>query len=562
MAKPPKKITGSSSPEVPAPDRSPSPDALDSSRVDSGHSLPGIAGTDPRTRTAVPDTLPGTSGEQSSILVSGIPDRQIPSPTRPALTSQPPTTSQTSSADPVRALTQHPVFLDAQMAAQLKRYPGTSEGIRYDKFKKAYVEMADGMVMVHKGPDGYRQTHAGEASPTGALVEFLPEQNLWRQISPAHTPSRRRQSEADVSSSEVHEPAAGPSKRPRQVSETSDEVHAAALALMLFSGQSGALDLSADHWKNWGRTTRPESGQSIEIDAKHYSIVPQTLNSETNLVYLQHPGFKPEGFDAFEDMLRHNPSHQPKWVIKREGQWRVVDNHAPFAMPLSQYVRGAYRYLSDHSTRTIARAVFDRACLPEGISGHVLSTLAMTFRHWSDRANYELPLRDFSDPLVMLPRIPTQPDNLMAGGILTLPARGADLLQRLDFDPQHFPAQWDSYQTTPTPASLRNVFITLLQDNGYVVNPTLRSLNEGAVIFHREGVAAVFVLRLPRITGNTVVRHTVVGSELTSPDFQSQLSQTGRATLNSHLARGEVIYLVGGIQPSPPGPTLVIVREG
>ncbi|VVN66988.1 hypothetical protein PS718_00161 [Pseudomonas fluorescens] len=564
MATPPKKIPGSSSSSVPPSSRTPSPDSLAGSRVDLGPVLPGMEGTgaDPTLNTSSASLWSGASRQQSSALVSPMPDLQSPSPTRQVSTQGVSTASRISGADASASLgLQHPFILDAVLAEQLKQKPISPEGIRYDKRKKPYVEMEDGrMVMVRKVQNDYRQTNSREASPTGDWVEYLPDKQKWREVPPAEMTAKRTHPEADLAIN-PEDAIAGPSKRARLASETDSEAGAEALAQHLLSTPPSPLDLSTRHWKNWGKTTKPESGESIEIQGKHYSIVAQGLGPETRLVYLQHPGFKPKRFDAFEEMLRETPSHQPKWALKGGDQWNVLDK-PPFEMPMTQYVSRTFNTLSDHSVQAITRALFDRASLPDGINNQGLSTLALTFRHWMNRASYEPPPHAFSDPLVMLPRTPIQSDSVTPGWRLTLPPPRPDLLQRLDFDPQRFPGLWQTYQTTATPASLRNLFSALLQDNGYVVYSTSRPLNEAALIFHREGVRAVFVLKFPPITADTVRRHTAVGFELTRADFQARLSDAGREALNTHLARDEIIYLLGGIQHSASAPTLFIVREG
>ena len=568
MAKPPKKIPGSPSPELPTSTTRITPDPATGPHVGIVHPVPGIAGTDAISGSPSTDAQPGTSVPRPSVIVSQMPDSQIPSLTRPAVTeTATPDTPQTSPVPTgdasVRVRPPHPVFVDSAVANLLKNAPGTSEGIHYDKYKKAYVEMAGGMVMVRKGPDGYRQTHAQESSASGERVEQVPGSKLWRQIDAIDTPSKRPGSPGGQAPADSPQATAGPSKRARLSDENNVASDAGALVENLFAQQSNALDLSISQWKNWGKSTKPLSGESIEIEGQHYLIVPQGLRPETGLVYMQHPGFAPEHFDAFEHMLRHEPSRQPKWALKRNGEWKVLDNHPPFAMSPSQYVASAFNYLSDASTLAIARAVFDRAKLPDGLNGHGLSVMALTFRHWMDRVNSELPMPSLADPLVMLPRLPARPDSLAPGGVLTLPARGSDLLQRLDFDPQRFPLEWGVYAAAPTGASLRNLFTSILQHNGYRVSPTTRQHREGALIFHRPGVAAVFVLKLPHISGDTVARTTIIGSELTSSDFQSRLHETDKQRLNDALTRNEIIHLVGGVHQFPrENPTLFIVREG
>lgn len=458
-----------------------------------------------------------------------------------------------------RERAQHPVFINAELASRLKLQPDTEEGFRYDKRKKVYVEMSGGMVMVGNTPDGWRQTHAGESTPTGERVEQISGTKLWREST---VPRQGHQAVNEPASTATTGPLPGPSRPPRLDEHSHVATGTSTLVEHLYSQQNAALDLSAGQWKNWGKATKPDSGESIEIDGQHFQIVAQGVRADTGLVYLQHPGFSLDSYDALENMLRHEPSRQPKWALKIQGQWKVLDNHAPFEMSASQYVSTAYNYLSEQSTSNLARAVFDRVSLPEGVNAHGLSVMALTFRHWVDRVNNDPPMHSLSDPLVMLPKLPTPPGHL-AGGLLTLPAHNSAVLQRLDFDPQRFPQEWAPYAAAPTPGNLRALLVNVLQHNGYSVNPTTRRLSEGALIFHRPGVAAVFVLKLPPIAGNRVPRTTPAGSELTDPAFLTRLSAEQKQQLDSHLAHTEVIYLVGGIQHiAPDNPTLFIAREG
>ncbi|WP_339466489.1 hypothetical protein [Pseudomonas sp. EA_65y_Pfl2_P74] len=564
MLKPSKKTPGSPSPQTSTTTpRSPSP--LTGTHSDPTLSVSGAVGGDPISTAHSSIASPGTSIPRASVIINRLPD---PQPSRHtatvARTQDTPPPHQVPVVDTsLGDRPKHPVFIDDKSAAQLKRNPATSEGIRYDKFKKAYVEMEGGIVMVRKDKGGYRQTHAGESSPSGEWVEQIPDTTLWRQIEPVNTPSKRPLPEIDQALADTPEVTAGPSKRFRVSDETHVATDAGALVQNLFHQQTSALDLSLGQWKNWGKSIGPETGESVEIDGQHYVIVSQGLRPETGLVYLQHPAFVPDHFDAFENMLRDEPSRQPKWALKRDGQWKVLDNHPPFTKPLTQYVCDAFNYLSEHSASAVARAVFTRASRPEGINAHGISVMALTLRHWTDRVTNEKVLHSLSDPLVMLPKLQTQPSPLVPGGLLTLPARGSDLLQRLDFDPQRFPQEWGTYTAAPTSAGLHNLFSFVLQQSGYSINPSTRQHSEDALIFHRQGVAAVFVLKLPRFTGDTVPRSTTAGSELTNPVFRNKLKSPEKEKLDSYLAQNEIVYLIGGVQESTPyTPTLFVVREG
>lgn len=564
MAKPPKKILRTSTPETSATSTDPLANPQGIPRGEPGQPDPGALPGHLLSDTSSPHALPQAPSNRPSVIVSHAPGPELAPdvPGTSVRTGQPSTLNEPSVlAGPSRSeQPSPPVFVHAELASQLKRQPSTEEGFRYDKRKKAYVEMHGGFVMVSNTPDGWRHTEAGEATPSGRRVEQIPGTRLWREID---TSRRSPQS--------VPEPvAAGPSEAipgPSRHSHLDEQSHIASdtntLVENLFAQQTTALDLSTSQWRNWGKATRPDAGESIEIDGKHYPIIAQNLRADTGLVYLQNPAYSSDGFDAFENMLRQQPSHQPKWALKREGQWKVLDNHAPFEMSATQYVSTAFNHLSEQSASNLARAVFDRVSLPQGITGHGLSVMALTYRHWIDRVSNEAPMHGLSDPLVMLPVLATPPGSLANGGLMTLPAYNSNLLQRLDFDPVRFPREWTLYSAAPTAGRLRTLFMDVLQHSGYTVNPTTRRLREGAVIFHRPGVAAVFVLKLPPVTGDQVPRYTRAGSDLHDPEFQASLTPEQRQRLNSELTHIEVIYLVGGVQHiHPDNPSLFIVREG
>jgi hypothetical protein len=569
MAKPPKKI-----PRLQSPDSPPTP---------IGHSDSPLRVTTDETVNPDPDAinLPASTGASSA---SALPALQRPtvimhhlpvstSP-RPSVTihhfaevsaltravdwvalhfSEHQQTTAASSSASQRA--PHPVFINAESASQLKLQQGTEEGFRYDKRKKAYVEMHEGMVMVGKTPDGWRQTHAGESTPTGERVEQIPGTKLWREIT---GPRQDHPAATESVPTATADAMPGPSKRPHLAEEGDVAPNTGLLVERLAVQQVTALDLSTAQWRNWGKTTKPATGESIEIEGLHYPLVRQVLHADTELVYVQHPMFKPEGFDEFEHMLRHESSMQPKWALKRNGQWKVLDNHAPFEMSATQYVSTALSSLSEHSANNLARAVFDRVATPQGIDAGGLSTMTLTLRYWADRANNTSPQPGLADPLMLLPTLPVQPHAQYPGGVLPLPVPDSNRLQRLDF-------KFHELDSMPNTASARDLFERILGLNGYSINPNRHPhpSGEDVMIFHREGVAAVFVLKLPPVTQTPIPRYSAVGTELVHPQFLSKISAADKQALAEHLNNYEVIYLVGGKeQISPDHSTLFIVREG
>lgn len=437
-----------------------------------------------------------------------------------------------------------PTFLPAHLAVRLTPASDSPEGIRYDGRDRSYVDMREGTAMVSKRPDGHFQlTSANELTASGYLVERIRGTHLWQKLQPGVT---RRPAADDADS------AAGPSKRTRLDDEQSSQPRT----------RPEVLDLSSRQWRNWGQSTRPTSGQSVEIDGLHYPIVSQIVRSNTPVVCLKHPRFNPERFDTFEQMLVDEPALQPRWATRSaDNNWTVADTRLPFEKPLTQSVTESFEYLSAQSSRAVAKALFHESRGAEVINGEGLQVLGQTLRHWENR-DIPAPRRSLADPLMLLPVQPTMNDGTF-GGRIELPAASAPGLQRIDFDSAQFPEQWREYAAAPDNLNLQKLFTNVLEKNGYTVSPPNYSLLENALVFHRPGLNVLFVMKLPTISADFVRRYTKPGSELTNSAALLQLDDAGRQRQNALLAQDNVIYLVGGIQPlNPQTPSLFVLREG
>jgi hypothetical protein len=306
-------------------------------------------------------------------------------------------------------------------------------------------------------------------------------------------------------------------------------------------------------------TLKPEWHDSIDIDGQHYVIVPQRVLPDTTLVFLQHPLFSPGRYDAFEQMLKNNPSLQPKWAIRKDDQWTVVELPS-FEKSLTESVATSFRYLADHSLSAIARAAFNEVNHSEVINGDGLRALFDTFYHWENRTLALASRRELADPLMMLPVLPTQPSAHLNGQTLLLPSPFATGLERIDFDTRMFEQRWREAVHAPG-SSLRALFSELLQDNGYAVDRTSRLFSEDALLFQRSTLDVVFVLRLrPSTPDGRVNRRSDPGDELLAPTLRARLA---RSRWRQMLEPDKVIYLVGGTQTVSAQQTLLfIVREG
>ncbi|WP_277761302.1 hypothetical protein [Pseudomonas sp. A34-9] len=458
--------------------------------------------------------------------------------------------SRTTEPAPVEA----PIYLDPADAAQLSPAKNTLDGIRYDKHRKTYVDTAFGTVMVRRNADGeYQQALATATDSPNVFFEQIPRTKLWRRktLQVVHIKNRSQQGKRRPPH-DIDEPTPGPSKRGHL---ENDPNTAQTLTENLLSANPQAINLSYGLWRNWGKTLQSPLGQHIEIEGLHYRIVPQLLDADSRLVYVQHPLFSPALYDAFEYMLRDNPSLQPKWAIKIEHQWTVLDSGFPFEMPITQYVSRTFRHLSDSSVSSLARALFNQANRSEVITGHGLSVMIQTFRYWKAR-NYQQPPRaELADPLLTLRNLSGERDTS------TIPLSVGEGLQRLDLDPGRFPYHWNKYATAPTLPNLRKMFSDVLEDDGYVISSASHTLGEDTLLFHRKTIDAVFVLKLPPLINGRLHRSEQPGAELTGPVLQTLIGQQ-QQPLVSYLIADKVVYLLGGVQTDALGQTtLFVFRE-
>jgi hypothetical protein len=448
---------------------------------------------------------------------------------------------------------EQPIYLAPDDAALLSSPLYTAEGIRYDKHRKTYIDTEQGTVMVRKNADGqYEQTSATTRNASRLLFEQIPGTRLWRRkFADDHPDAQSSTGEPGIVVTDMPEATAGPSKRPH-ADEGAETTHA--LTESLLSANPEPINLSFGLWRNWGRSFRPQLGQHIEIDGQFYRIVPQQLGPDPHLVYLQHPLFSPALYDAFEYMLRDNPSLQPKFAVKRAEHWTVLDDVVPFEMPITQYISRTFKYLSDLSVSSLARAMFNQANRSEIIIGPGLATLNRVFRYWENRGLRKAPRRELADPMLMLRSQSETADTL------AIPFALGEGLMRLDFDPGRFSRHWNEYAAARTTPGLHRLFGRLLGDDGYEVTATAQPLGDDALLFHRKNIDQVFVLRLPPLINGRLKR--VTPESFAFSDSQLRTVITEQKPLSTFREENKVIYLLGGTQTDVLGQTtLFVIRD-
>lgn len=443
------------------------------------------------------------------------------------------------------------LFLPPHLAALLTIAPDTTNGIRYDKHKNAYVNMAEGTAMVRRNDDGqFELAWSGQRS-TGDLVEQIPQTTLWRRkVGGAVQADNRRPAPA------AEEPTAGPSKRPRLEAEPDA------------TGPSAPVS-SASDWHAWGSAVKPSTGDSIEIDGQHYPIVSQAGHATDALVFIKPPLFAAEGFEAFEQMLRTTPQLQPKGAVKLKERWGIPINDKwevvagpPFKKPLAQYVADTFPYMADHSASAVARAMFNRANHAETLNGYGLNDLFETFQYWAVRPqnmwDQKVSRYDLVDPLLLLPALSRPGESYIAK-----PSGFAESLQRIDFDlqrvPQHLRKINDEYRSK----KLRTLFQSILTEQGYQVSYSFRgsAAQQDALMIQQQGVDLVFILRFPALMQGNYLDFDVT-NWLRTKALVNKHEPSDEALLNKALAEDKVVYLIGGLERDSSGqPSLFVFRQ-
>lgn len=435
-----------------------------------------------------------------------------------------------------------------------------SDGLRHGQRNTMYAEIEnEGVTLVRHRDDGeYQASSASELTPTGPLLERIAGTAYWRRKNTDAADRTPRTTDPQPGSSTDEQPGPSTRKRPRPNEADGSLAAAHPLLVDLLTQPTSPLDLSSALWRNWGSSTKPGSVEALEINGLHYRVVPEGSPEQTGIAFLQHPRFSPSRYEAFEQMLQDNPSLQPRWAIKRNSQWEVLETR-PFEKSLTHYVAETFRDLSDESRNNVARAVFNRANDSDVINGQGLMALKQTFRNWAD-ANNRVPKRELADPLLMLPVIPR---TTSTGWLALTPFDAAGTLRRLDFTPIHFPTEWANYRANPSSYNLKRLVGSVLVRNGYEVFPLTNEHLGPTLVFTRKNHDSVFFLKLGRVDGHAIRDITPPGNELSDAHLSTRIGEPAQAALRTAYDQNKVVWLLGGTQTTASGwQSVFIIREG
>jgi hypothetical protein len=438
-----------------------------------------------------------------------------------------------------------PAYLSPEDVKTLTRADVSSAGIRYNKLKQSFVDTAEGTVMVRKNPQGeYQHVSASTRSVPDIVFEQIPDSLLWRRKTMAtqagiSTGVPRRNAEPD-----------SPGKRAR-LDPSEQPVTTPAL------GASAPSDQTPFFWLPWGHLNKPPVVQSIQLGWLHYPIVPVGSNRTPKVYFVQHPDFVPARFEAFEQMLRTSPSLQPVATFRiGNDPGEVHPGKRFFEEPISQSVANTFPDFSAATAWAVGKRLFELADNSAVITGTGLVNIQAVLHQWKQKPFPTAPA--YADPLNMLAIAPSI--DARDKKLIPMPSQSDSELQRLTFDPQRFPIEWNHYKTWPTDLNLRRLLGALLVRSGYDVFPLTYEHRQPTLVFKREGHDPVYFLKLGAVA-QVGLSHRP-GNELADPSLPSRIGSEAFRELTTAATQDKVIWLIGGVLKVESNPDSVfIIRE-
>lgn len=439
-----------------------------------------------------------------------------------------------------------PTYLSPEDANTLTRADMSSAGLRYNKLKQAFVDTAEGTVMVRKNPQGeYRHVSATTRSGPDIVFEQIPDSLLWRR--------KTTQAQVGISTGvlrRIAEPTVESNKRVR-LDAGEQTVTTPPLAA------STPNDQTPFFWLPWGHLNKPPVVESIQLGWLHYPIVPVGSNHTPKVYFVQHPDFVPARFEAFEQMLRTAPSLQPVATFRiGNDPGEIHPGKRFFEEPISQSVANTFADFSAATAWAVGKRLFELADNSAVITGTGLVNIQAVLHQWKQKPFPSAPA--YADPLNMLAIAPS----IDARGkkLIPMPSQSDSELQRLTFDPKRFPIEWNHYKTWPTDLNLRRLLGALLIRCGYDVFPLTYEHRQPTLVFKRDGHDPVYFLKLGSVA-QVGLSHRP-GNELADPSLPSRIGSEAFRELTTAATQGKVIWLIGGVLKVESNPDSVfIIRE-
>ncbi|SDB65440.1 hypothetical protein SAMN03159382_05611 [Pseudomonas sp. NFACC23-1] len=439
-------------------------------------------------------------------------------------------------------------YLSPELVPMLSE-PDATSGIRTFR-TRTYVELSEGgtVLLGRDSEQNYRARSGIELVASGPRLEQVEGSHLWRQI-----PHREamHDSDSDLAST------------PHRLSDDEASQVAAPKRQRATTSQSEAPGQSAPVFsKNWGIDPRFMVSEFITRDNVHYKVVTRSDAREHPIVYVQPPTHPTYDFDLLEATLRHTPDEQPRGAmqIPPDNHWEI-DARLPFEKPLTAYVRDCFPEVTTVTLENIARKQFELANNGPFADAAGLTALRQIFNGWKNAGLAPHP--QWSDPLLMLPTLPTTPSSRGAARSITLPAPfSTGTLERLDFDPMLFQRQWLSFQSTYTPVEFKRFMAALLTRNGYTVMEPSSYNSFPALVFQRAEHDQVFFMSLHRTRIPKISLPTYLDPNTAGVLLENQLGEAAAKVVRDAHAANKIIWLKGGTEIRPGiADTVFIIRD-
>jgi len=450
--------------------------------------------------------------------------------------------SQTAIGDTAPSLSMDRYYLSPELIPLLSK-PDPDTGIRTFR-TRTYVELAEGgTVLLGRDADQHYRVRSGtELVASGPRLEQVEGSLLWRRI--AH-----HDGDADTvmlqhlndESSETAVP-----KRSRPATAHSDE----------------ATQSTPAFTKNWGLDLRFTASQYISIDNVHYKVLTRIDAREYPITYIQSPTHPTYDFDLLEAILRHTPDDQPRGAIRvpPDNHWEI-DARLPFKKPLTSYVREDFPEVTTVTLENIARRQFELANDSPFADAAGLTALRQMID--SRKSATPSPHPQWSDPLLMLPILPTSPSARGSARAIALPLPSSTGgLERLDFDPLRFRQQWLYFLTTYSPVDFKRFMAGLLNRNGYTVMEPSSYSTFPALVFQRAGHDSVFFMSLHRTSIPKISLPSYTDPNTTGVLLENQIGAAAAKVLRDAHRANKAIWLKGGCEIRPGiADTVFIIRD-
>lgn len=455
--------------------------------------------------------------------------------------------SQASISDAPLSVTLDNYYLSPELVPMLSE-PDPTSGIRTFR-TRTYVDLSEGgtVLLGRDSEQNYRARSGIELVASGPRLEQVEGSHLWRRI--AH-PEVLHEGDSDLIST------------PHRLSD--DEAsQVTALKRSRTTSQSEAPGQSLPAFnKNWAIDPRFIASGFLTLDNVHYKVVTRSDAREHPITYIQPPIHPTYDFDLLEATLRHTPDEQPRGAVQipPHNHWEI-DTRLPFEKPLTAYVRDCFPDVTTTTLENIARRQFELANDSPFADAAGLTALRQIFNSWKNPGLAPYP--HWSDPLLMLPTLPTTSSSRGAARSITLPIPSATgTLERLDFDPLRFQRQWLFFQTTYTPVEFKRFMTALLTRNGYTVMEPSSYNSFPALVFQRAEHDYVFFISLHRTRIPKISLPTYLDPNTAGVLLENQIGEAAAKVVREGHAANKIIWLRGGTEIRPGIPdTVFIIRD-